>query len=202
MKREPDDAPERSVEVRGFRIDLTIAICALFVSSLATAASVWQSRVVAEQLSSQIWPYVAFQTSYAPNALTETISNEGLGPARVRWIRLLIDGKTQHTLIDAMHTLSPKKRLDLSGIFSDVTPGHVIRVGGVVQLFRITNRATIATVVRNYPRFQLEACYCPIIDGNCWITRSGGPGGGSSDPETVAQCPDRIAEMLSSGMSP
>ena len=51
MKPEPGDVPERTVEVKGFRIDLIIALCALVVSSLATAAAVWQSHVVAQQLS-------------------------------------------------------------------------------------------------------------------------------------------------------
>jgi hypothetical protein len=59
MKREPDDAPERTVEFKGFRIDLTIAICALFVSSLATAAPETVARCpdrIAEMLSSGMGP--------------------------------------------------------------------------------------------------------------------------------------------------
>lgn len=202
MKREPDDVPERTVEVKGFRIDLIIALCALVVSSLATAASVWQSRVVAQQLSSQIWPYVAFQTTYDKNAVTETISNEGLGPARVRWIRLLIDGKVQHTLVEAMRTLVPGKPVKLTGRFSDLSPGDVLRVGAGTQLFRITNPSAIAAIVKNYERVEIEACYCPIIDGNCWITRNGGSGTVPSDPQTVASCPDYVADMLTSGVPP
>jgi hypothetical protein len=72
VRRDPTDVAERTVEVKGFRIDLIIALCALVVSSLATAAAVWQSHVVAQQLSSQVWPYVAFQTTYEKNAVTET----------------------------------------------------------------------------------------------------------------------------------
>jgi hypothetical protein len=202
VKDEPDDVPERSVEVKGFRIDLIIALCALVVSSLATAAAVWQSHVVAQQLSSQVWPYVAFQTTYDKTAVTETISNEGLGPARVRWIRLLLDGKVQHTLVETMHTLLPGTAEKLTGSFSDLSPGHVMRVGGSAQLFRITNPTAIAAIVKNYQRMQIEACYCPIIDGNCWITRSGGPGVVPSDPQTVASCPDYVADMLTSGVGP
>ena len=202
MKPEPGDVPERSVEVKGFRIDLIIALCALVVSSLATAASVWQSRVVAQQLSSQIWPYVAFQTTYDKNAVTETISNEGLGPARVRWIRLLLDGKVQHTLVQAMQTLQPGKAAVLHGSFSDVAPGNVIRVGGSEQLFKITNADAITALVKNYDRFVIEACYCPIIDGNCWIVRSGGAHSAPTDPQTVASCPNDVADMLSSGVPP
>jgi hypothetical protein len=54
----------RARESRVFRLDLVIAICALIVSALATTASWWQSRIVAQQLSSQVWPYLSVQTSY------------------------------------------------------------------------------------------------------------------------------------------
>ncbi|HZX67801.1 MAG TPA: hypothetical protein VFE70_02900 [Candidatus Elarobacter sp.] len=180
MTEEPRDpaAVKRIVELKGFRIDLVIAVCALLVSSMATVASVWQSRVVAQQLASQVWPYVAFQTTYDSNDVTLSISNEGLGPARVRW------------------------RPEIRGIFSDLSPGHVIRVGGSATLFRITNKPAIALVVKNYHRMLIEACYCPIIDGNCWITRSGGQQSTPSDPQTVAVCPDYAAQMLTLGTGP
>ena len=198
----PEDAgAKRIVELKGFRIDLVIAVCALLVSSMATAASLWQSRVVAQQLASQVWPYVAFQTSYNKNDVQLSISNEGLGPARVRWIRVLIDGKVQHTLVGALRYLAGKEP-ELGGSFSDFTPGHVIRVGGGSTLFRITSKPAIALIIKNYRRMLIEACYCPIIEGNCWITRSGGQESVSSDPHTVASCPDYTNQMFTSGVSP
>ena len=203
MTEDPRDpsAVKRIVELKGFRIDLVIAVCALLVSSMATVASVWQSRVVAQQLASQVWPYVAFQTTYDSKGVTLSISNEGLGPARVRWIRLLIDGKPQHTLIGAMKFLQPHKEPEIRGSFSDLSPGHVIRVGGSSTLFRITNKPAIALIVKNYRRMLIESCYCPIIEGNCWIARSGGQTSTPSDPQTVAVCPDYVAQMLTSGIS-
>ena len=80
-------------EGRVFRIDILIAVCALLMSTLATAASWWQSRVVATQLSSQVWPYVAIATTTGPNGLELTVSNDGLGPAVIRSLQLAVDGK-------------------------------------------------------------------------------------------------------------
>jgi hypothetical protein len=204
MKDEPRESPstKRIVELKGFRIDLVIAVCALLVSSMATAASVWQSRVVAQQLSSQIWPYVAFQTSFNGNDVQLSISNEGLGPARLRWIRFLIDGKPQHTFLAAMKYLQPPKGAVMRGSFSDLSPGHVMRVGGSSTLARITSKPIVELIVKNYHRMLLEACYCPIIEGNCWITRSGGKDATPADPETVAKCPDYASQMITSGMGP
>jgi hypothetical protein len=197
-----DAGDTRVRESKVFRLDLVIAICALFVSSLATAASWWQSRVVAQQLSSQVWPYLSVQNSYDRTAVSLTISNEGLGPARVRSIVLSLDGKPRRTLTDVLDAIAPAKRRTLHGTFTDLAPGSVIRVGGTVTLFKIGDRSTMLALVRNYRRLQLAVCYCPIIPGDCWIVHKSGGDAGSGDPAAVAECPDERRFMYESGMAP
>ncbi|HYW52901.1 MAG TPA: hypothetical protein VE826_02970 [Dongiaceae bacterium] len=192
----------RTRESKTFRLDLVIAICALFVSSLATAASWWQSRVVATQLSSQVWPYLSVQTSYDGSSVALTISNEGLGPARVRSVVLSLDGKPRQTLTDVLDVIAPAKRRNLRGQFTDIAPGSVIRVGGTVSLFRIGDRTATAALVRNYKRMDLAVCYCPIIPGDCWMVRRGGSDTDAADPQTVADCPDQRRFMYRSGVAP
>ncbi len=197
-----DGGETRIPESRVFRLDLVIAICALFVSSLATAASWWQSHVVAEQLSSQVWPYLSVQTTYGGGSVALTVSNEGLGPARVRSIVLSLDGKPRRKLTDVLDVISPAKNRNLRGQFSDVSPGSVIRVGGAVTLFKIGDRKTVLALLRNYRRLDLAVCYCPIIPGDCWVVRKGGADAGNGDPDVVRECPDERRFMLESGMAP
>ena len=197
-----DPGESRVREPKTFRLDLVIAICALFVSSLATAASWWQSRVVAQQLSSQVWPYLSVQTSYDSSSVALTIANEGLGPARVRSIVLSLDGTPRQTLTDVLDVIAPAKRRNLRGQFTDVAPGSVIRVGGTVTLFRIGDRAVMTALLRNYKRLDLAVCYCPIIPGECWIVQKRGGDVGDGDPATVAECPDKRGFMYRSGVSP
>ncbi len=195
-----DDSVTRRVELKGFRIDLVIAVCALFVSSLATAASVWQSRVVAQQLASQVWPYLSLQSSYDGKSVAAIISNEGLGPARVRSVVLTVDGVPHHYLTEALGVLTPGKPPVPHGTFTDIEPGSVIRVGGSVTLFHITDRPTITTLVTNFKRIGLNVCYCPIIPGNCWLVRRQGPVSIQLDPEVVAECPDESRNTLVAGV--
>ena len=199
-----NDADEpRKRESKTFRLDLVIAICALFVSSLATAASWWQSHVVAQQLSSQVWPYLSVQTSYDSSSVALTIANEGLGPARVRSVVLSLDGTPRQKLTDVLDVIAPAKHRNLRGQFTDVARGSVIRVGGTITLFRIGDRATIAALLRNYKRMDLAVCYCPIIAGDCWfIRKSGADGADSDDPQAVAECPDERRFMYRSGIGP
>jgi hypothetical protein len=197
-----DAAETRVRESRVFRLDLVIAICALFVSSLATGASWWQSRVVAQQLSSQVWPYLSVQTTYDGTSVALTVANEGLGPARVRSIVLSLDGAPRHRLTDVLDVLAPAKRRNLRGQFTDVAPGSVIRVGGTVTLFKIGDPKTTAALLRNYRRLDLAICYCPIIPGDCWIVRARGGDTGNGDPQVVPECPDERRFNLESGMAP
>ena len=197
------DANEpRTRESKMFRLDLVIAVCALFVSSLATTATWWQSRVVAQQLSSQVWPYLSVQTTYDSSSVALTIANEGLGPARVRSIVLLLDGKPRRKLTDVLDAIAPALHRKLHGQFTDVARGSVIRVGGTITLFRIGDRAVMSALVRNYKRMDLSVCYCPIIPGDCWIVRKRGEDAGDSDPQTVAECPDERRFMFESGVAP
>jgi hypothetical protein len=192
----------RAREPKTFRLDLVIAICALFVSSLATAASWWQSRVVAQQLSSQVWPYLSVQTSYDSSSVALTIANEGLGPARVRSVVLSLDGRPHRKLTEVLDVIAPAKRRSLRGQFTDVARGSVIRVGGTITLFRIGDRAVMNALLRNYKRMDLAVCYCPIIPGECWFVRKSGADGGDGDPQSVAECPDERRFMFESGVAP
>jgi hypothetical protein len=198
----PDEPVTRRVELKGFRIDLLIAVCALLVSSLATAASLWQSRVVSQQLSSQVWPYLALQSTIDKSAVTLAISNEGLGPARVRSVVLSLDGVPHRYLTETLRLLMPGKKANPHGTFSDVQPGSVVRVGGSVTLFRIIDPPIVQALVHNYPRLGMRVCYCAIIPGNCWLIRRDGGKRGNQDPEPVAECPDPGDTMLESGMGP
>lgn len=198
----PDESVTRRVELKGFRIDLVIAVCALFVSSLATAASVWQSRVVAQQLASQVWPYVSIQSTYDEHSVALAVSNEGLGPARLRSVVFTVDGVPRRYLTEVLRQVLPGTHMTMHGTFSDIASGSVLRVGGSVTLFRITDPPVIRALVGNYARFGVQVCYCPIIPGDCWLVRHTGAQRDNADPQVVTECPGVGDKMFESGVGP
>ena len=189
-------------ELKGIRIDLVIAVCALLISSLATAATWWQSRVVAQQLSAQTWPYLSLQSSYDNKSISLTMANEGLGPARVRSLVVSVDGVPRRTLTDALGVLMPGQHPKPHGTFSDLQRGSVIRVGGAVTLFRIVDPPIIGALVRGYHRTGVRACYCAIVPGSCWFISRSGDASDKGDPEPVGECPDVGPMMYQSGVAP
>lgn len=187
-----DREDTRSLQ-RGIRLDLVIAVCALLVSTLATAASLWQSHVVAEQLSSQVWPYLSISTTYDGALYIQMdVTNDGLGPAIIRSAVLSVDGKPYAQPIRALLHLVPARKTGfLKATLSSLASGSVIRVGNSVRLFRVETPWAVTAITRNAKRFDLKVCYCSLL-GNCWITSAQQAG----DPSAVPSCPDVGASQL------
>jgi hypothetical protein len=177
---------ETAVLRRGIRIDLIIAVCALLMSSLATAASWWQSRVVAEQLSSQVWPYLSISTTYDPQYVALDVVNDGLGPAIVRSVVLTIDGKPYASPAQAFRRVFKPERGKASAQMSGLSPGSVIRASGSARLFRITAPWAARQLGAAANRIDLRICYCSLL-GNCWLISSRQQ---TSEPRPLAKCPD------------
>src|SRR5438270_2374307 len=82
-----------------FRFDLFIAVTALLVSTIAAAASVYQTHVIAqqtaiinEQFGATTWPYLGFTSTYSPGEISLELKNVGLGPAILRNVDITRDG--------------------------------------------------------------------------------------------------------------
>jgi hypothetical protein len=159
--------------VKNVRADLLIATLALLASSGATLSSVYQTHVIANQLSASVWPYLEAVYSYGSNTAQLEIANDGLGPALVRSATLSVDGHTVASYrrgIDALergfHVQHP-----YSGSFSSIGPSSVVRPGQQVALFNLSR-----TPVKGFGSFQrrvaLDMCYCSLL-GQCWVYRSG-----------------------------
>jgi hypothetical protein len=191
-------ADESTALRRGIRTDLVIAVCALLVSALATGASWWQSRVVAQQLSSQVWPYLTFSSTYDPQHVALDLQNDGLGPAIVRSAVLSVDGKPYANPLRAFSRVfkRPAHRRFAAGI-SGLTPGSVIRASGNVQLFHVEG----AWAARQFAaasaagRVDFRVCYCSLL-GNCWTVSVKQQAG---DPQPVRSCPSAGADQYRVG---
>jgi hypothetical protein len=185
-------------EGRVFRIDILIAVCALLMSTLATAASWWQSRVVATQLSSQVWPYVAIATTTGPNGLELTVSNDGLGPAVIRSLVLAVDGKSYPTFLAAERALLGPHAPMPHGTFASIGEGSVIRIGGAITLLKIQNLPLVRAILPQANRIDLRVCYCSIL-GDCWMRSIRG----AAEPQRVGACPvDGAAHYTGAGLPP
>lgn len=159
-----------------FRLDLIIATLALLASASASIATVVQTRVVANQLSAAVWPYLSFNTTESPTEFGVALANDGLGPALIRNVTLRVDGRARtrwreavgflRTLAIARRPGAHPRRASLSVV--GFGPGTVVRPGSALQLVRletVTNGTQIWEAA--HKRVALEVCYCSILQ-KCW----------------------------------
>jgi hypothetical protein len=197
----PESSEIRSL-ARGIRLDLVIAVCALVISSLATAASWWQTRIIRDQLSAQVWPYVSISTTLDGDTADYrvSVSNDGLGPAVIRSAAVTVDGKPMPSLISVMHEILGRnivrrsKREDRLAISSSVPNyGSVLRVGEPYVMFDLRSRRFAKPLARGFDnRVNFRLCYCAIIPGACWTEDSES----HSDPQPTSACAENPADLL------
>lgn len=202
LRREVMSTQEPGPKLRRLREklpgDVIVAGLALLISALAATAGWWQTHVIAQQLSAQVWPYVTVSGNYDGNELRVSVDNDGLGPAVVESFVLLVDGKPQRDVVAAMHALvGPVARgeahadLDVSSI----SAGQVLRTNSATVLFRLRNKAVAPKLaIQMSRRLSIRTCYCSIVQ-NCWTFKIS-PSSPTERPITVSSCPEEGSSQL------
>jgi hypothetical protein len=142
-----------------------LPICALLISAVACAASLYQLRMAMSSISAQTWPYVTIGWRHTNDETGIVVDNDGLGPAIIRDVVLTVDGQDQHDAISALRQII--SIADASIELDELTRGVVIRAGKSLNLF-VVRGASWANQLRSAQnRVNLEICYCSIL-GQCW----------------------------------
>jgi hypothetical protein len=156
---------------RGSRIDLLIAVCALLISTLTAGAAIYQGRVISNQLSVTVWPYIAFKSTFGGSDVQLQVENVGAGPAIIRNSTLLIDGKTVPSMSTALGTLGYRSARDTSLTLSSLGPGEVIRAGDTSLIAHVHSVRFASLAGSLHRRVRVQICYCSVL-GQCWLAKS------------------------------
>lgn len=192
------------------RFDLFIAVTALLVSTIAAAASVYQTRVIAhqteiinEQFGATTWPYLSFTSTYAPKELSVELRNDGLGPAILRDVTITRDGKavapgTSHSALNealrpetsaAVKDAEIARKHGQSGSIttsiSSLTNGDVIPAGSKVTLLHALGTIVARRYVSGQSHVGIKLCYCSLLN-RCWFKAYDSAG---TPPREVPGCP-------------
>lgn len=194
---EPTKPPENPIAQRllkylpAMMIGHMLITVPTFVISLALAyATFVQADATRKIQRSETWPYVSYGTgNMSDEGKTEinfTLANGGVGPARVKAVELIYDGKRMtnpREFLQQCCGYDPKQPIPF--VSGPVT--GVLRPGSGIDFIRLARTEQNAAI---WDRLQMErwkvqvrACYCSIFD-DCWVMESG-----SLDPREVENCP-------------
>lgn len=172
-----------------------LALAGLFTGAVALYAALTESEAARRQSASSVWPYVQLLSWDSIDPGEEifklTMTNSGVGPARIEAVRVRLKGKTATTWGEALAGVSddPDPRYGQMAVV-----GRVLSPGETVEMMSTSNppvvRALHEIVVTGAG--SVEYCYCSIFE-ECWLANIST---GIAKPQPVDRCPDFGAESF------
>ena len=166
-----------------------LSVVGVAIAVLALYAALTESAAVRQQTAAAVWPFVQlmlenYDTGDAAG-FSLAFTNAGVGPARMRDVRVSIDGNVTRNWSELVASVDGDSGAAINRNFiSD----RVIRPDETVVIFSTKNadlaRKLVAAVSK--PRGALTFCYCSIFD-ECWLADSRKD---LQAPELVETCPD------------
>jgi hypothetical protein len=172
------------------RLERWLSIAVGLAAICAVAVSLYQATLAREQLRASAWPYVAQGNGFTTGSpYRRVVSNEGVGPARIKSFRVLVDTHPVPTWNAAVRALTGEGEPAL--IYSSFGFGSVITPGANRTLLTLPPGARAQKFwVEAQTRLRTQVCYCSVYD-ECWNADSEEP-----EPVPVKSCSaDTAAEF-------
>jgi hypothetical protein len=196
------DAATTNTQRRTLRdaLDLLVACTALATSIASIWLAISQGDDMQRLVQAQSWPYIGFSSGNSSldatsnqriRSLSFTVNNQGVGPARLRTLEVLVDGKPVPSSTELMRhaaRLRPQESFDRGDAYTVPVGGRVLRAGEDITFLRWHHTEKADPVWRalddaRFGRIVMRACFCSVFD-ECWTSRSDQP-----DASPVDRCP-------------
>lgn len=178
-------------------LDLAIAFSAITISIISLFVAVAHGRTEERLVAASSWPFLTFNTE--KNGLEAgggtvylRLRNSGVGPARVKWLRMSLDGKPIGGRADLMSRCcgvpagSPDAQIGI-GLVSQNSPIGVLPARETVDILAWRALPKSKTVLSKLDgvrhKLRAEACYCSVLD-ECWISDLSA----TAEPRKVDKC--------------
>lgn len=162
-----DPAATEGVHPRRRDWNAAAAVIAALIGLLALCVSGYTAWLQRQQVRAEVWPYL--QTGISPSRQDISLSNKGVGPATVKWVRMLVDGEPVRSWPQAFDALGLP---DLRHTPYSTINGVVISPGESIQQLGFRDTRAFARFYEQYPRIELSMCYCSALE-ECWLYDQG-----------------------------
>lgn len=166
-----------------------LSLVGVFIAIVALYAALTESEATRKQTAAAVWPFVQLtlrdHLSELGAEFRISLTNAGVGPARMRSMRVLLEGKPLDDWHEAMARMGEEGTHRLGQSF---VGRRVLIPGETIDMVSTTDRVLVekflATLAR--PGNSIVYCYCSIFD-ECWVIDSEKD---LQTPDPVGQCPD------------
>ena len=145
------------------------AVIAALVGLLALGVSGYTAYIQRQQVRAQVWPYLEPGMSGSRRQIT--LYNKGVGPAIIRSVQVLVDGKPQRNWPAVFGALG----IDFGHhIPYSTINGVVVPANDHVDQLLFPTRDEFNLFAHQVNRVVLKVCYCSSL-GDCWMYDGGAP---------------------------
>lgn len=175
-------------------LDITLAVSAVFISLMSLFLAIQHGRVMEKMVEASTWAFVTVSFSNAdPVNFTPhvrlTVTNKGVGPARVEDLEVFYRGVAQPGPRALMHAILKSDEKEVHGYLKSYVQGVVLSAKEEVNFldFNVNGYSPeqYTAIDRAISTLQFRACYCSVLD-QCAVFDSRKD---ARHPETVKACP-------------
>jgi len=146
-----------------FNWDKLTAMMAVLIGACALGVSLYTAFLQRSQVEAQTWPFLQLWHSNAD--FSYSLSNRGVGPARIVDAKVWVDDKQVADFDEAFEKLSGRKPADLTlNFFSR----RVLAANEDVKMIAFKNQADYDVFQGNGKRLAFEVCYCSVLK-DCYL---------------------------------
>lgn len=176
-----EETSNRALRKRNW--DALAATLAALIGFLALIVSGYTAYIQRQQVRAQVWPFMLVGYSDVDHSIV--VLNKGTGPALVRSVEVLVDGKPLpkwSAVLEALGVARPDDygQSTISG--NVLSPGERLVIVSVPDDVRYQQFRAEAT-----RRLTTRICYCSTL-GECWMHLSGDRDD-EPDVRSVDSCP-------------
>jgi hypothetical protein len=178
----PDEVHAHAHKTGRPRLDLVIALSAIFISAVSLVVAIEHGRTERDLVAANSWPFLRSILDNGYNDDRDTtigVTNAGVGPAKVKSIEVFYDGRPVSSARDLLRRccgLSSDPEVEhrqLPATFAwSLVDDSVVRPGEDNAVVRIHHDSTAPEVQRRLSdsllRIGFRACYCSVFD-ECWV---------------------------------
>jgi hypothetical protein len=140
------------------------AIVASLIGLMALFVSGYTAYVQRQQVRAQVWPYLMI--GYADIERARIVFNKGVGPALVRSVQILVDGKPQPDWAHVMSALGVPDKVSLQ---QSTLANNVLSANEKLDILIVGDEADYkAFREKSVRRASTRVCYCSTL-GDCWM---------------------------------
>jgi hypothetical protein len=162
---------------RRLTAEMITAITAVLIGVGAIGVSLYETTLIRQQLKGSAWPNIEGGFSYNEEGFRYFLLNSGVGPARIQYAEITVDGEAVGDWGEFFERLG----LDVGRHVTSYVARGALPPGAMHDILVLGPEQPAEDLYDQQGRVRFSVCYCSVYD-DCWLKVM------ADDPIPVRDC--------------